>query len=258
MLKSKRQKWSKDLVITAIQERVAKGLPINSGTVQDDDHVLYSAAIRYFGTWSAAVEAAGFSYDDVRLNEVWSKDLIITTIQERVAKGLPINLGAVQADDHVLYSAAIRYFGTWSAAVEASGFSYDDVRLNEVWSNDLVVAAIQERVARGLPINSGTVQADDRALYGAAHKYIGTWSAAVEASGFSYDEVRLNQKWSKDLMITAIQERVAKGLPINATYVNDNNSALYRAARRYFGTWKAAVEAAGFPYKEVKKSTIRR
>ena len=42
---------------------------------------LLAAGIRYFGTWRAAIEAAGIPYDSVRKYRDWSKERIIETIQ---------------------------------------------------------------------------------------------------------------------------------------------------------------------------------
>lgn len=57
--------------------------------------------------------------------------------------------------------------------------------------------------------------------------------------------------WNKDLIVSEIKKMKSEGFPLNASYVMNNNSKLYGAARKHFNSWKNAVEASGFPYDEI-------
>ncbi|MBI2521883.1 MAG: hypothetical protein HYV97_15815 [Bdellovibrio sp.] len=88
---------------------------------------LYSAAIRYFSTWRKAVEAAGFEYQKVskrKLRGHWCRETILAEITQLAKK----NSNHVRMYRRDLYSAAIRFFGSWKSAIEAAGFDYESIR----------------------------------------------------------------------------------------------------------------------------------
>lgn len=59
--------------------------------------------------------------------------------------------------------------------------------------------------------------------------------------------------WTKELVIKEIQERHSAGKPLNYSAVVADNEPLAGAARRLFGNWGKAVEAAGFDYEKIKQ-----
>jgi len=66
-LKLKRNvRWTPDKILEEVRALKASGVSLLSGNVQHEHNQLYSAACRHFGNWSSAVDAAGFSYDEIR------------------------------------------------------------------------------------------------------------------------------------------------------------------------------------------------
>jgi len=61
-----RTTWTQQSVLEAIRQRDASGLPINYQAVVNDDEKLTGAARRYFGSWNAALAAAGFDPEQIR------------------------------------------------------------------------------------------------------------------------------------------------------------------------------------------------
>lgn len=55
-------------------------------------------------------------------------------------------------------------------------------------------------------------------------------------------------KWDKDMILVEIKRLYAEGMPLNASYIMSNNSKLYGAARKYYDSWKVAIENAGLDY----------
>ena len=51
-------------------------------------------------------------------------------------------------------------------------------------------------------------------------------------------------RWSPDSVIQKLQELHKQGTPLRSDGPNFN---LYQAARKYFGSWAAALKAAGIP-----------
>jgi hypothetical protein len=55
-------------IISEIWRRYAEGLPLNYSAIRTDDDSLRRRSTALFGGWRYAVEAAGFNYDDVRVD----------------------------------------------------------------------------------------------------------------------------------------------------------------------------------------------
>ncbi|ETK25825.1 hypothetical protein ERIC1_2c00130 [Paenibacillus larvae subsp. larvae DSM 25719] len=176
----------------------------------------------------------------------WSRVLIIQKIQDRAAKGLPLNASSVSKDDQKLYDAARRHMGSWGDALKDSGFNPNDHYGARKWSKRRIIEKIQDRVARGLPVNAQAVQQEEGYLYGAAVEYVGSWEKALKEAGIDpvYHKKKRGRRkpiWSKERVIEKIQERESQGLPVSAYSVE---SKLYQAGRIYFGSWKAALKGA--------------
>jgi len=63
----------------------------------------------------------------------------------------------------------------------------------------------------------------------------------------------LKQQWSKDEVALAILRLYADGEPLNYVHVEKHHTALLRAATRYHGSWRAAVEYAGLDYDRIRR-----
>lgn len=111
----KTRTWSSDEVIKTIRFIVESEGDLSKAWT---DTGLYSVAKKHFGTWRAAVRAAGCKPARRR----WSMELVIHEIQQRYRKNLPL-ASIVFVQDPPLAGAATRLFGNWKAAVVAAGIS---------------------------------------------------------------------------------------------------------------------------------------
>lgn len=59
----KRYPRSAEIVVKEIRKRADEGWPLNSGANRGD--WLYASAVKYHGSWRAAVEASGFPYEEI-------------------------------------------------------------------------------------------------------------------------------------------------------------------------------------------------
>lgn len=66
----------------------------------------------------------------------------------------------------------------------------------------------------------------------------------------------LNTRWTKDAIALEILRLYAARQPLNYGDVQKNNLRLLRAATRYFGSWKAAVEFAGLDYDAIRRYKV--
>lgn len=220
-----RQHWSKQRVIEVLHERQQRGVSLL--VIYSTDRALYEAAKRYCGSWQKALRAAGLS-PQLR---IWNPQRVLTTFQARHQQGLPLHCAAV---DKPFYSAACRYFGNWRKALEAAGLPTPPPRK---WTPHRVIQAIRKRRRQGMSMER--IQHDDRSLYFAACRYYGNCSAALRAAGLPAKSIR---RWSRESVISELHTRYTQDI-LSETAKND--PSLYRVARRLFGSWPAALQAAG-------------
>ncbi len=159
----------------------------------------------------------------------------LVEIRRRAAAGKSLSSGANRGD--WLYAAAVRFFGSWGAAIERAGFNYGD-EMQAALSADEVLDRIRTLAAT----EGKTLRAGDHPIVAAgARRHFGGWKTAFEAAGCAPPETLT---WTKDAVIAAIRDEVAKGLPVNSARIMRRNANLYVAGRRRFGTWAAALIAA--------------
>ena len=111
-----KRRWNREVVLAQIQAGHKQGL--TAPQIRQADHGLAAAAKRYFGSWHAALIAAGLLPPDAKPSvfRKWSPERVIEEIQSyyehvphrRKAKSL-------------VYRAARRSFGNWQKALAAAG-----------------------------------------------------------------------------------------------------------------------------------------
>lgn len=210
-------------VVHELRRRAAQGHPLNSGANRGD--WLYAAALLAFGSWSKAIEAAGFSYEDVKIRP-FTKQEVIEKLTALAESGEPI----LEKDhEFKLGSAARRHFGSWKEATVAAGGVAGPTK----WTPQRVIDAIRADIEAGEPVNSVAMVRRNLNLYQAGRRRFGTWASALEAATGRPDPV-----------IAQIREEKARRLPMTEVAVRRRNLHLHAAAVARFRTWDAALAAA--------------
>ncbi len=241
-------------VLRAILQRESKGLPLNHATVMRHDRALHSAILRFFGTWDDAMCAAGIDPKKVGRHRRWNRQAVIRRIQQRAAEGLPLNAGAVQRTEGTLHSAALRWFPSWIAALEAAGM--DPAHWSKrapAWTRERVVETIRAIVARGGAVNHAALRRDSVSRAGVS--LFGTWDDALRAAGLDPGKIRRRAPWTPDEILQEIRRKVQAGEPLNAKNVAPHS--LRSRGTTFFGSWDAALSAAGLKPANVRKSKSR-
>lgn len=131
--RGRRGRWSREAIVEEITRMAARGDDLCARAVRTRNRRLVSAACRpqHFGSWRAALSAAGVEADRWRERRRWSRDRVLKTLKELNALGLPLSTAWLQRNGHSsLVTVARRpsMFGSWRDAVEAAGIDYDQVR----------------------------------------------------------------------------------------------------------------------------------
>ncbi len=221
-----RRRWDRDRVIDAMRQRLQRGLPLSR--VWREDKPLFRAAVTHFGNWQNALHAAGLAFKPRRK---WSKEQILQELRGKYLEGV----GNVRRVDPALAGAAVCYFGSLEAAWEAAGLDPPAGR----WTRRRIVEAIQDGYVRGLPLACAGFK--DRKLAAAAKRHFGSWREAVDAAGLlpRLPPPIVQRVWSPQAVLDAIR---AHNPCVGAVWKVD--SGLYSAAKKHFGSWSAAIQAA--------------
>jgi len=127
-------------------------------------------------------------------------------------------------------------------------------RKNLRWSAERVLNEIRQWKEKGEALYANHVRLNYQELLAASIRYYGSWQKAVEAAGISYEAVRKYRKWSKEVIVEEIRDLAARGfdLSFRSMALSQHNSMVYAAIRpKYFGDWRAALEAAGLASEEI-------
>ncbi|MEE9165118.1 MAG: hypothetical protein V3U15_02525 [Nitrospinota bacterium] len=117
-----------------LHERHKVGKAIHHGALIRDGYAAMCGAIsREFGSFEAAIRAAGLDYDKIRGDRTfkdWSgkPDRVLEGIRNLAEMGYELNYSSVHEHDKTLCWAARKYFGSWYGAVSKAGFDTEAVR----------------------------------------------------------------------------------------------------------------------------------
>jgi DNA-binding XRE family transcriptional regulator len=235
------RRWGRRAVIHAIQERRDRGLPLHHSAVVADDEPLAGAARRWFGSWDAALRAAGIDPEAVRNPRAerappgtWSAARVLDLIREHAGAGADLAAHRMQATDPGLVAAAVQHFGSWREAIGAAGFDYGLICLRRHWTRDAVLQRLKQLGRAGADLSYQTAAAWDGGFLAMAVEHFGSWDAALKAAGVAVS--RRTVHWSKARILQAIRSGAA-----------EDGGGLRKAAVRVFGSWGEAVRAAGRP-----------
>jgi hypothetical protein len=234
-----RRMWTFERVIKAIHRLDRQGVALNYASVHKVDGGLPQAARKLLGSWNDALRAAGYDPEQIRASRrPWTHEEIIDLIRRRVAAGLPVasyNVAPLSAE-----IASRRIFGSWKAALRAAGVPNPSTEF-PVWTKVSVIEGILIRQQVGEALHCFAAAHQVPRLYDAARRLFGSWREALDEAGIDPDMVRRRRRPYSKADIVAHLKRHAK----TDRRAGDHPESIVKAARRLFGSWRAALSAAG-------------
>ncbi len=260
-----RRKWTKEKIIRTIKDLQSEGHSLSTRKMAE---LGYSGMVtttykdEFFGSWRNAIRAAGFDPKKVcKRKRKWTQERILEEIQRLYDEGEDLSHSAAKKNHQYLVVVAVedRNFGSWRNAIEAAGLDYEEISKHRFWSKEKIVKRIQELNEEGEDLSHEAAKNKYGALVSAASskRYFGSWKDAIEAAGLDYSDIRKINRWTKDNIIETIRELHDQGKSVNNSNMRRMGyRGMMEAASREksFGSWAAAVEAAGLDYSEVRKS----
>jgi len=119
----KYKSWTRQAVLDEIRRLSKEGEPLFSQNAQKQHKPLYMAAIKRFGNWGKAIQAAGVDYKNVRLRRSMTKAEIKKEILELFRRGEALSYTNMRENYMYLQAAAMKKLGdgSWARARRECG-----------------------------------------------------------------------------------------------------------------------------------------
>ena len=250
-------------IVREIRRRRKSKAPLNAAAVRREDGWLYNRACGLFGSWQAAIEGAGISYEQVVAHRRWSPSLVIERLQQLHARDELSTITALIEAHPRLFGACVRHFGGGLAALEAAGIDYDRLLAEKAgrWTRPRIAEEIQRRWREGETLCRATILRREpaaRPFCASANHQFGTWGKALRAAGVDPAAVHQRERlWTRQRVLEGIRERNERGKLLNTDAMLRESLTLHAAGQRLFGSWRHAVEAAGIHYRRDVLGGIR-
>jgi hypothetical protein len=185
---TRRPRWTRQMIIGLIKDAKRRGDDLHWSAVTKRRDELGKAAFaslqpRLFGSWDRALHGSGLDADEINRYRKWDKQTIIWELRARSREHEPLNSGAIQRDDPGLHAAAVRHFTTYDAALRAAKLDPDKVRERRSWTKADVVRGLKSAKKSGRHLSDSAIRKEDPALYGAAVRLFGSFTAARSSAG---------------------------------------------------------------------------
>lgn len=271
-------KLTREEVIAAFQQQAAEGeahtrIALSQGT--EAEQALLRSIRYHFKKWADLLAAANFVPEHHTLiRSRKRREELIRKAQVRYEAGEAVNRREMeqQAESKKLYLAGCRTFGSWRNTLAAAGIP-DELAEEETPEMQEIIAEILEIRQTGQPLDSLAMKSTPRGLdlFRRGKSAFKTWKNAVLAAGLEWPrtadlawmkahhprvesalsleraQLRAKHRVREKEVIAAIRERERnkKTLRLKRIRWEPEGKELYDTARSVFGSWKAALEAAG-------------
>lgn len=178
----------------------------------------------------------------------WTRKSIIAEIKRLHEEGERLNYAAAEKNHLNLVRASAWHFGTWRRAIEQAGIDYESLSRYQRWNKERIIARILELHKQGQNLSWRSISMEiDPSLAAAALRPNGFdgWRNAIAAAGLDPEEIARYKEWDEEKVIEEIHARKRAGLPMSSKTLQKGDQSLFCAARRRFGSWDGALDAAG-------------
>src|SRR5262245_55882943 len=189
-------RWDHAAIVAEIQARVRSGETLAASRAPQR---FVAAARWHFGSWEAALEAAGVDPGTVRLQRGrYTHEEIIELIRDMSREGLAVRSSTLKS--RVKLDSVRKLFGSIEAAVRAAGIEQVVTHGNQKWTRESVIDELKAREARGEMTLTRGLQRAVQLYFGGAH-------AARAAAGLP---PLLRMAWTKESLIKELQQRARR------------------------------------------------
>jgi hypothetical protein len=248
-------RWNRKTVVQELRKLRREKVPLHHAAIERHRADLVLAAYRYFGSYRAAVKAAGLPYERIRIREMpsWDKKRIIGELRRFKAEGHGLWKRAARRKEPYIVRAAKRCFGSYERAAKAAGI---DAALLQpptyrFWSPQRIVEDLQ-KLYRKSPsrLKPADLIVSHPRLLRACRRQFSTYREALQAARIPYAEVaRVTEPALLPVQIVEqLQELFEEGKDLRYSKMAVNHPRIINSARARFGTYANAMRAARLDY----------
>ena len=241
-------------VIEQIQKLHKEDRALNISAVKRHSPELMEIAYsqnEYWG-WKQAVEDAGISYNDIRVDLL---DYVVCEICNEPFSSLMSHLNhkhGITKDEYARdYGSHVEVL---SEELRANRMNRCSKKANSelphwepLYTKEYLLDRLWAYHKMGKTLHARAVQKYDYALLTGSRKYCGGWHPALEAVGLNSSNIRKidHVHWSRELIIEKLRERKLEKKQLNPKHLRLDDENLYLAIRRVFdNNYDAALRAA--------------
>lgn len=239
-------RWDADRVVAQIRGRRRARESLAPKKVPA---TLYQAALRHCGGWVAALDAAGFDHDEVRVtHRLWTQEQLIARLK-RAAHEVAHNPNSPPMSVLLLQikNPIVKFFGGIEGGLRAAGIDPKTVMrkvLREERSEQDLMVALQAAFGKQPARTSSEFFRTELGKEALAH--FGSKTAVIDKIGEKYWVRRYKPLPTADEVIAGLRERYWRNQVMDRSATFREDRRLVLAATKHFSTWRRAMEAAGF------------
>jgi hypothetical protein len=198
--------------------------------------------IKLFGSWNDALVAA-----NLPVHSKITDEHLIYILQDyyKTHNKVPTQSTFKNNPRYPNASTFQRRFGSWNKALESAGLPVK--RAVRKYTKESIITYIQKFYnSYGRPPKYDDFNNNpDFPHADTVKEHFGSWKKGIEAAGYyTYDNI----KYSKESIISSIQQFYVEigRVPQRRDFLGNPKYPGYTVVSKHFGSWNAAVEAAGF------------
>lgn len=239
---SEPEPWDEDRVVEEILDLHGDGKPLAASKAPKK---LVVAGRCYFGSWGAAIAAAGLDYATIRLRRPPYEDDELLDLLRKLARQRPqLTLGELH--DHTLAPTLMRRFPSMEAAAKQAGLDgWPHRDVHRPLSKPQTLAALRVRARAGQGVHRMALRRDDQRLWLAVNRHFDSVAAALAAARVRSTSPP-RREWTRDEIKRELAWRKQHGLPLHGKAIQDAAlGGLYQAAVREYGSYYAIAKEFG-------------
>ena len=241
--------WSWEYVLDRAMEYRRWGWQLDADAVTQRERVLYSFVLWYGCDWDDVLRAIDLDPDEIRLvdrKRSLSKVDVIAALKRRLRQKKGLSSACLLKEDQRLLNAAIRRFGGHRQALKAAGIDPEKVQVIRSCFRDEDHQTFEALVRHIATLPRRERREAQRQLHrdweSIIYQHYGNLEKACQRFGVPFAHLNLRVPYVNALeVIEEIRSLFAKGHKSNWIQIH---AGVYLWARRYCGSWAAAVAAA--------------
>ncbi len=253
--------WTWEYVLDRARAFYELGYPVSNRAMALTERPLYSYVWHQGRQWDEVLLGIGLDPKEIRVADVkkpLSKSGVIKALKARFKSGMSMAYSRVAKTDMRLANAAARNFGSFRKAMEAAGFDpkLSLLRVFKVTEEDLEALRLEMLRVASLPWNERPEAArilKESKTYLVFNR-LGNWTKACEKFGIDKDLLSPFPYINQDEVVAGIRHWAQRpDASLNVIYAEDRSLA--SSAFRLFGSWKAAMAAAGVSFSDGRRAS---